>query len=167
MSIIVLSNNVFFRRGMYYLLHDVESEVNHCYLDISSFKTLGEIRKELTLLVDERFEIILIKGRGIGSRILSSFASIDLFSPIPDFESSIGYSYNALLHYLDSLITLRCLTVRQQYIVRALIKTRSIKKAAFELNVNVKTVYTHTQNAAARMNFRSGCDLVNNLHILV
>lgn len=167
MTIIVLSNNIFLRRGMHYLLHDVDSEVNRCYLDISSFKTLGEIRKMLTLFVDEHFEIILLKGRCICSRIFSSFVSIDLSSPIHYFESSFGYSYNFLLHYLDSLITLRCLTAKQQYIVRALIKTRSIKKAAFDLNVNVKAVYAHTQNAAAIMKFRTGCDLVNNLHIFV
>lgn len=167
MLVLVLSNNFFLRTGIDAIMDGEESELKRCYLDLSSFKTLREIREALILSVDDQYEIVLLASMGICSRLFSSLHCYNLFSPIQNFETTFSYSYDFLLDFLDSHITLKKLTIRQQDITRVLINVQTIRKAALLLNVNEKDLYRHTGDVASKMNFRSGRDLVNNIHVLI
>lgn len=167
MSFVVLSKNIYLSRGIYFISHGVEQQVSRCYLDISSFKSLREIRETVTKSIDNQYEIILLSGRDVCSRLFSSLNSFSLLSPLNDFESLFIYTYEFFMEYLDSLMALKRLTTRQHEIAKVLMIEKTIRRTAQRLKIKEKILYNYTRDVAAIMHFRSGCDLVNNIHVLM
>lgn len=169
MSFVVFSDDYFFTHSVGEL-NSINSlyEEKLCIIDIDSFFSLHDIKCRICSVLTDSYSIILVKGRGMLSEVLSSLEGISRNSSVTEFVQFIKegrrYAVCHTLNVINNLRELRGLTHTEISLACALRRQNNITATSQYLHCSTKLVYQRVSAVAQKMNLRYGTQIQYFLH---
>ncbi|AZL49653.1 hypothetical protein CWR52_23400 [Enterobacter sp. SGAir0187] len=169
MSLVVFSDDYYFTHSVGWLASiDSKCEEHLCIIDIDSFFSLRDIKRRVCNELTDSYSIIMIKGRGMLSEVLSSLDGISRTSSATEFIRFIkeGRRYTTLhiLNLINNLRELRSLTHTEVFLANALRRQNNIISASQYSRCSKKLIYQRVSTIAHKMNLRYGTQIQCFLH---
>ncbi|HHA2302528.1 hypothetical protein I4P06_21485 [Enterobacter asburiae] len=169
MSFVVFSDDYFFTNSVGCLTSiDSQCEESLCIIDVDSFFSLRDIKRRLCSELTDSYSVIIVKGRGMLSAVLSSLDGISRTSSETEFIRFIkeGRRYTAhhILDLINNLRELRSFTHTEISLASALRRKNNIIATSQFLRCSKKLVYQRVSTIAHKMNLRYGTQIQYFLH---
>jgi hypothetical protein len=169
MSFVVFSDDYFFTLSVGWLASiDSLCEESLCIIDIYSFFSLRDINYRVCNELTDSYSIIIVKGRGVLSEVLSSLEGISRASSVTEFilfiKEGRRYTTYNILYMINSLRELRGLTHTEISLASALRRQYNITATSQYLHCTTKLVYQRVSVVAQKMNLRYGTQIQYFLH---
>ncbi|MDH6631307.1 UNVERIFIED_ORG: hypothetical protein M2355_000598 [Lelliottia amnigena] len=157
MSDLILTKNIFLKKGMDSLSPAFQSKVRLIIIDLDSFQSLNDI---INALRNERITIdlnVCLLGSGcIKFKMLNAFCPIALNKPLSQIKAAFStrrfHKVSELVSYIYSLERLSMLTNRERQCLLAFQKGGEINVASARMNLAEKTMYTVLRNVGNKIN---------------
>lgn len=163
MSLVVLSNNIYLQKALREIYREKKFSADICVIDLESFNSLLSIRNELSInSVGRSYRIVILRGKGLCSKVLSSLCFLPEKPSIFLFERAVqhGYELSKLLDVISACRSLAMLTKKEINVAMALLYDIEIKKIAFDLRVDERKIYQRMGTAANKLNLKTGKEFI-------
>lgn len=157
MSDLILTKNVFLKKGIESLNPAFRSNEGVIFIDLDSFQSLNDI---LNALNNERVtldrNVCVIGSCCIKFKILNAFSPIALNESLKQiitvFSTRRLYKASELATYIDSIERLSMLTNKERQCLLAFQKEGEVNVASVRMNLAEKTMYTVLRNVGNKIN---------------
>ena len=156
----IFTRNIYIKNSFKYLLESIRTERNYFVVDVDSYPSFAALLDVLeNANPADRQPVIMIKGIGIHSRVLSPLTAFCYDDCLPDIIKCLKGKKNPewqyIRHHLTEMQDWSMMTSREMNVIRFIVKYPDIVTAARALNSNNKTVYSRVGLIARKLNLRN------------
>lgn len=160
----IFTKNMYIRHAIMHLLRGCRPEKKHYIVDIDSYTSFSALMGALkNAQPEEEQHIILIKGNGIHSRVLSPLSTLAYDDCLEDIRRSLKNKnipeWKHIRNHLSEMQEWSMMTSREMDVIRFMVRFSDITTAARELNSNNKAFYSRIRTIAKKLNLRSANDV--------
>lgn len=159
MTLMVITTNSFLELAFHALHEEAGHDEPLCIIDVSSFRSLGQMLNEIQKVqLSSACTVLLLGGNNICSKVLLPLPVCPRDTPVAVLREKMhtGEHINAVLEKIYACRALDALSWRERGLARLLITKKTVRAVTRMTGWNEKRLQNRTGSAAKKLNLRSG-----------